>query len=88
MKRIVKKTGFVHKNDIYTSEADEAFLVKVDYEEEVDVPDFGIAEALKYIAGGWRVLQLNTAATGTVAGPYDLYTLPNNYTNLTRFILE
>ena len=88
MKRIVKKTGFVRKNDIYTHEADEAFLIKVTYEAEEQIPMFGIAEALMHIAEGRRVLQLNVARTGPEAGPFGMYTLPSGYANNTRFILD
>lgn len=88
MKRIVKKTGFVRKNDIYTSEADEAFLVKVDYEVEEEVPKFGIDQALRHIADGKRVMQLNPTMTGTVAGPFSRFALPTHYTGYTYFILE
>lgn len=90
MKRIVKKTGFVRRGNIYTAARAlfEDLPVKVDYEEEVDVPVFGIAEALKHIADGKKVLQLNLSGTGTEAGPFSTYTLPVNYTNHTKFILE
>lgn len=87
MKRVVKKTGFVRKNDIYALETDEAFLIKVAYEVEEQIPMFGIAEALRLIADGKKVLQLNVAFTSTVAGPFGMYTLPSSYTGATRFIL-
>lgn len=87
MKRTVKKTGFVRKNDIFAGACDDAFLIKVAYEEEEQVPMFGIAEALMHIAEGRKVLQLNVARTGTEAGPFGMYTLPSCYAGSTRFIL-
>mgnify|MGYP000042826082 CR=1 FL=1 len=89
MIRRVKKTGFVRKNDIYADTAllESISIIKVHYEEDEEVPSFGIAEALKLIAEGKQVWQLSPKFDSTCAGPFSLFTLPTNYTIHSRFVL-